>query len=150
MKAHRKSRETALLFLNHAARLGWVINATPRPLHPRERDPVPHRTGGWVGLRPGLDRYGKSCPPPRYDSHTVQPVANRYTSYAVPALKLTFLYPGKLRYPATHFPRRCRIKQFLLYQCLSHNTFFFRVGLHHTGSTYSINPSQKRLKYCWF
>jgi hypothetical protein len=28
-------------FFNLGARLGWVVNAKPRPLHPRERDPVP-------------------------------------------------------------------------------------------------------------
>jgi hypothetical protein len=26
-----------------------VVNATPWPLYPRERDPSTHRTGGWVG-----------------------------------------------------------------------------------------------------
>ena len=30
-------------------RLGWVINATPRPLYPREKDPVPILQGvGWA------------------------------------------------------------------------------------------------------
>jgi hypothetical protein len=28
-------------FFNPGARLGWVVNATPWPLYPRERDPVP-------------------------------------------------------------------------------------------------------------
>jgi hypothetical protein len=27
--------------LNLGARWGWVVNATPRPLYPRRRDPVP-------------------------------------------------------------------------------------------------------------
>jgi len=31
----------------------WVVNATPRPLYPRERPDI-HCTGGWVGLRAGL------------------------------------------------------------------------------------------------
>jgi hypothetical protein len=35
------SRGIALLFLNPGARWEWVINATLRPLHTRERDPVP-------------------------------------------------------------------------------------------------------------
>ena len=39
--------------------VGWVVNATPRPLYPRER-PGTHCIGGWVGLRAGLDRCGKS------------------------------------------------------------------------------------------
>jgi hypothetical protein len=28
-------------FFNLGTRWGWVVNATPRPLYPRERDPVP-------------------------------------------------------------------------------------------------------------
>ena len=50
-------------------------------LYPRER-PGTHFTGGWVGPRAGLDRCGKSRPPPRFDSRTVQPVASRYTDRA--------------------------------------------------------------------
>jgi hypothetical protein len=68
----------------------------------------------------------------------------RYTG-----LQINVLISEKLRYPATRFPRRCRIKQFLHYHCLSLNTFF-RVGLDHTGSTYSINPSRNRLNIADF
>ena len=39
--------------------MGWVVNATPRPLYPRER-PGTHCIGGWMGSRAGLDRCGKS------------------------------------------------------------------------------------------
>jgi hypothetical protein len=39
--------------------MGWVVNATPRPLYPPER-PGTHCIGGWVGPRSGLDRCGKS------------------------------------------------------------------------------------------
>jgi hypothetical protein len=35
-----------------------------------------------VGPRAGLDRYGKSRPPPEFDPRTVQPVASRYTDYS--------------------------------------------------------------------
>jgi hypothetical protein len=35
-----------------------------------------------VGPRAGLDRCGKSQPPPGFDPRTVQPVASRYTDYA--------------------------------------------------------------------
>ena len=38
--------------------MGWVVNATPRPLYARER-PGAHCIGGWVGPRAGLDRCGK-------------------------------------------------------------------------------------------
>jgi hypothetical protein len=39
-------------------------------------------TRGWVGLRAGLDRCGKSRPPPGFDPRTVQPVDGPYTDYA--------------------------------------------------------------------
>jgi hypothetical protein len=48
-----------------------MVNATPRPLYPRER-PGTGCIGGWVGPRAGLDRCGKSrsppLPPPHRDS----------------------------------------------------------------------------------
>ena len=47
-------------------------------IYPRER-PGTHCTGGWVGPRAGLDRCGKSRPPPGLDPRRVQPVASRYT-----------------------------------------------------------------------
>jgi len=65
----------------------WVVNATPRPLYPRER-PGTHCIGGWVGLRDGLDGCGKSSPPPGLDPRTFQPVASRYTDNAIPAPKV--------------------------------------------------------------
>ena len=58
--------------------MGWVVNTTPRPLYPKER-PGAHCTGGWMGLRAGLDVSGKSRPPPGFDPRTFQPVASRYT-----------------------------------------------------------------------
>jgi len=57
--------------------MGWVVNATPRPLYPRER-PGSHCTGGWVDLRAGLDGCVKSRPPPEFDPRTFQPVASHY------------------------------------------------------------------------
>jgi hypothetical protein len=48
-------------FYNLGARRGWVVNATPRPLHPRKR-PGTHCVGGWVFPRAGLDGRGKSRP----------------------------------------------------------------------------------------
>ena len=62
---------------------GW---STPRP----DRLPPPpgkkrgtHCIGGWLGLVAGLNGYRKSRPPPGFDPRTVQPVANRYTDYAI-------------------------------------------------------------------
>jgi hypothetical protein len=40
IKAQRESRDISPLF-SLAATRGWVVNATPRPLYPHERDPVP-------------------------------------------------------------------------------------------------------------
>jgi len=48
-----------------------------------------HCIGGWVGARAGLDGYGKSRPPPGFDSRTVQPAASRYTDYSIQALFVT-------------------------------------------------------------
>ena len=53
----------------------------PAALYPRERTGT-HCTGGCVGPRAGLDRCGKSRPPPGFDPQTVQPIASRYTDYA--------------------------------------------------------------------
>ena len=41
--------------------MGWVGNATPRLLYPRER-PVIHCIGGWMGPRASLDERGKFFP----------------------------------------------------------------------------------------
>ena len=59
-KAQRGCRAIPVLFsLTSALDVGWVINATPRPLDPQER-PGTLCTGGWVGARAGLDGCGKS------------------------------------------------------------------------------------------
>ena len=55
------SRYIALLFLQPRRQMGWVVNATPRPLYSRER-PGTHCIGGQEGHRAGLDGCGKSRP----------------------------------------------------------------------------------------
>jgi len=62
----------------------WMVNATPRPLYPREKDGT-YCIGGWVGPRASLDGCGKSRPPPVFDSRTVQPITSPYTDCAIPA-----------------------------------------------------------------
>jgi hypothetical protein len=57
--AQRVGRGIALLFLDLGARRWWVVSTTPRQLYSRER-PGTHCTGGWVGLRVGLDVCEKS------------------------------------------------------------------------------------------
>jgi len=59
--------------------MGWVVNATPRPLYPHER-PGTYCIEGWVGPRCGI-----SCPSLGFDPRTSQPLASRYTGYALPA-----------------------------------------------------------------
>jgi hypothetical protein len=44
-----------------------------------------HCTGAWMGPRAGLDGCRKSRTPPGFAPRTVQPVANHYTDYAIPA-----------------------------------------------------------------
>jgi hypothetical protein len=53
-KVQKWSRGIVYSFLDLDARLGWVVNATPRPLYPRERHDT-HCIGGRVGPRGGLD-----------------------------------------------------------------------------------------------
>jgi len=62
----------------------WVVNATPRPLYPREKTRYPFytRLGGTQG-RSG--RVRKISPPTGFHPRTVQPVASRYTNYAISA-----------------------------------------------------------------
>ena len=61
--------------------MGWVINATLRPLYAWERAGT-----HFIGPRAGLDGYGKSRPPPGLDPRTVQPIASRYTDWVIAAL----------------------------------------------------------------
>ena len=49
MEVQRKSRGIVLLCINLSDRWGWVMNATPRLLHPHETDPVPTlQKAGWA------------------------------------------------------------------------------------------------------
>jgi hypothetical protein len=64
--------------------MGWVVNATPRPFNPRER-PGTHCIGGKVGPQVRSGRVRKISPPLGFDPRIVQPVASRYTDYAIPA-----------------------------------------------------------------
>jgi hypothetical protein len=61
-----------------------MVSVTPRSLYPRQRGlgSIVQEVG-WA-LRAGLDGCGKSCTLPGYDPRTAQPVASRYTDWAVP------------------------------------------------------------------
>jgi hypothetical protein len=67
-----------------------MVSFTPLPLYPRERAPGTHFMGGWVDPRAGLDDMekwkfvtlsGLELPLPL----VAQPVASRYTDWAIPA-----------------------------------------------------------------
>jgi hypothetical protein len=44
-----------------------------------------HCAGNWMGPRTGMNGCGKSPSPTGFEPRTVQPVAGRYTDYAIPA-----------------------------------------------------------------
>jgi hypothetical protein len=63
--------------------MGWVLNATFRPLYPRER-PGTHCTGGWCVS--GSDWMGpESLPPPSFEPGSFWPATSRYTDWAIAA-----------------------------------------------------------------
>jgi hypothetical protein len=77
---HWASRGIALLFHDQRHQKGVRGQShAPAALYRWER-PGTYCTGNWVGPRAGLDRCGKSRPPPGFDPRTVQPVASRFTA----------------------------------------------------------------------
>ena len=60
--------------------MGWVVNATPRPLYHWER-PCTHCIRDWVEPMAGMDGCGKSRLQPGFDPWIFQPVASRYTDW---------------------------------------------------------------------
>jgi hypothetical protein len=78
-----------LLILDLGSRCGWVVSVTPRPrFSPGERTPGTHCTGGWVGLRAGLDTEARGrilclCRGSNPDRPVVQPVARHCTDWTI-------------------------------------------------------------------
>jgi hypothetical protein len=65
----------------------------PASLPPRERAPGTHWIGGWVGPKAVMDAVMKGkIPSSRWESNSVtpivQPVAQRYTDWAITALRI--------------------------------------------------------------
>jgi hypothetical protein len=82
-------------FFNLGARWRWVVKATPRPLYPQERDPVPivQETG----------RVRKMLPLPAFDPRTLQPVASCYTDCVIAArVTLLKIYNPSYKYNNTN------------------------------------------------
>jgi hypothetical protein len=57
--------------------MGWLVNATLRPLYPM-RLPGNHHVVVWIGLRAGMVGCGIFRSPPGFDPRTVHPVVSRY------------------------------------------------------------------------
>ena len=91
--AHRGSRGTALLFLDHGTRRGWLASVTPRPLFTPGKDPVPiFQEAGWApgpvwtgaenfapsGIRsPDRPARSQSLYPLRYPAHRILVVLHK-------------------------------------------------------------------------
>jgi hypothetical protein len=93
MKAYWEVEVYLHSFFELGTRWRWVVNFTPRLLYPRGRGPGTHWIGGWVGPRAVLDAVVKrKIPSPRRESNPrtpiVQPVAQRYTDWALTAFLL--------------------------------------------------------------
>jgi hypothetical protein len=68
------------------------VSHAPAALYPQGKDPDTHCTGGWVGLRAGLDTEVREkilcpCRGSNLDSPVVQSVVRHYTDWATPAPK---------------------------------------------------------------
>jgi hypothetical protein len=80
-----EKRCSSYSFLTSVLDGGWVVSVTPRPRFASgERSPGTHCTGGWVGLRAGLDTEVKGkilCPcwGSNPDLPVVQSVVRHYT-----------------------------------------------------------------------
>jgi len=59
--------------------MGWVVNATPWPLYPREK-PGSQCIGGWLSPRATLEGVQKILPATGFDPQTAQPIASLYTA----------------------------------------------------------------------
>jgi hypothetical protein len=64
-----------------------MVNATPWPLHPRDRAETPIvQKAVWPRTRSA--RMLKISSPPVLEARTIHPIASRYTDYAIPATSL--------------------------------------------------------------
>ena len=62
--------------------MGWVVNATTRPLYPQE---IPSTHCGGRRSRSGRVQKISPPPPPGFDPRTTQPLTINYADWAIPA-----------------------------------------------------------------
>ena len=65
--------------------MGWMVNATPGPIHSRKRDPVRIAQEAELASGPVWTGAENLAPQPGFDSRTVQPVASHYNDWAISA-----------------------------------------------------------------
>jgi hypothetical protein len=87
MKAYGGVDVQIHIFLTSALAGSEWSASRPCRFTPRERFPGTHWIGGWVDLRASLDDVEKRkfLPPPELELRPLEPVASRYTNYAIPA-----------------------------------------------------------------
>jgi hypothetical protein len=83
IKAQRRVNMWLHSLFNFGSRWEWVVNTTSRPLYSREKRPDTHGTGGWMGLRVGMDGYEKYPPTGFFDPRTVLCMASRSIDYHI-------------------------------------------------------------------
>jgi hypothetical protein len=87
--SHAGKRGKGYIARTHSC--GWMVSVTPRSrFTPGERTPGTDCTGGWVGLRAGLDTEVRGnilclCRGSNLDRSVVQSVARHSTDWATPA-----------------------------------------------------------------
>ena len=75
--AHRGSTGIALPFHDHGTRRGWGVSVTPQLLFTTGKDSVP------IVQEAGSGQLRKILPQSGFNPRTVQPVASRYTDWAI-------------------------------------------------------------------
>jgi hypothetical protein len=115
MKAYWGSGGITPRILDHGTRWRWVVSLRPGRFTPRERAPVTHWIGGWVGSRAVLNAVvRRKIPSPRRESNPripiVQPVAQCCTDWAITA--------------SSHIQVKCRLLYTHCWDCKTwHFTF---------------------------
>ena len=94
VQATEAEKGSRCIALNKVLNGGWVVIAMPWQLYPRYR-PCIHCIGGWVAPVPiwvGAENVARAG----FSPQTIQPVARRYTDYAIPAYPIRWVEENKL------------------------------------------------------